>query len=192
MLSGHAWGRAVAIGVVAALLFAAVAWRLSGRDASRLHILTSQAPARLSPFTDESGAPASVESFRGKIVVLNLWAAWCMPCVKEMPSLDRLAGRLPPEHFAVVAVNQDRAGSDLPRRTFDGLALSHLKLYLDPAGRLKTEIGARGLPTTLILGPDGTPLSFREGAASWDSEDMVERILAMAPTGANAGLSTPR
>lgn len=188
MLSNCALSRAAAIGVVVALVSAAAAWRLSGREAAPLQVLSSREPARLSSFVDTAGAPVSVASFRGKVVVLNLWAAWCIPCVREMPSLDRLAGRLPAEQFAVVAVNQDKAGSDLPRRTFEGLALRHLKLYLDPAGRLKADVGARGLPTTLILGPDGIPLSFREGAISWDSEEMVERIRAMAPTRMNVGL----
>lgn len=185
MLSGRAWGRAVALGLVAAVLFAAVAWRVSNRERPRLQAIASHEPARLSSVVDASGVPVAIEAFRGKVVVLNLWAAWCVPCINEMPSLDRLAGRLPAERFAVVAVNED-GGGDIARRTFDALALRHLALYLDPAGRLKTEIGARGMPTTLILDPDGIPLSFREGAAVWDSDEMIASLLALAPAGSRA------
>jgi thiol-disulfide isomerase/thioredoxin len=186
MLSGRAWGRAVALGLIAAVLFAAMAWRLSDRDRTRLQSISSHEPARLSSIIDVSGAPVATEAFRGKVLVLNLWAAWCVPCIKEMPSLDRLAGRLPPERFAVIAVNEDSGGGDVARRTFEALALHHLALYLDPAGRLKTEIGARGMPTTLILGADGIPLSFREGATVWDSDEMVAYLLALSPAGRRA------
>src|SRR6266850_4520931 len=61
-------------------------------------------------FLDENNLPTSIDAFKGKIVVLNLWATWCAPCVKEMPSLERLASRLPADRFAFVAVNQDKGG----------------------------------------------------------------------------------
>ena len=77
------------------------------------------AAAELSSFVDQSGAAVSVDSFRGKILILNLWAPWCVPCLKEMPSLDRLAGRLPPKDFAIAAVTKDGFGDTPSKRAFD-------------------------------------------------------------------------
>ena len=148
-----------------------------GADLVELH---EKDPARLSPFVDENGAAASVASFRGKVVILNLWAPWCLPCLKEMPSLDRLAARLPDKDFAVLAVTKDSIGDTPSRRAFDAMRLSRLKLYLDPKGLIEKEVGARGFPTTLILGPDGAPLAYREGEADWDSPAMMARLETFA------------
>src|SRR5208337_2150898 len=142
--------------------------------------LLNKEPAKLSPFYDEGGKAVSIESFRGKTVILNLWAPWCVPCLQEMPSLDRLAARLPEKDFVVVAVTRDPVGDSPSKKTFDRMGLKRLKLYLDPDGRLEPAIGARGFPTTLILGPDGAPLAYREGAAEWDSDAMVARLEALA------------
>ncbi len=150
--------------------------------------LAGQAPAKLAPFVDANGAEVKVEAFRGKILILNLWAPWCVPCLKEMPSLDRLAARLPENQFAIAAVTNDAVGDTSSKRMFDKMGLSHLKLYLDPTGELAPEIGARGFPTTLILGPDGAPLARFEGAANWDSDAMVAKLdkLAARPFSAPA------
>ena len=142
--------------------------------------LINREPAKLSAFVDASGQPVSMEAFRGKTVILNLWAPWCVPCLKEMPSLDRLAARLPEAEFAVVAVTKDAIGDSPSRRTFEKLGLKRLDLYLDPEGKLGPEIGARGFPTTVILGRDGAPLAYQEGAADWDSDAMVARLVALA------------
>lgn len=147
---------------------------------ARMVDMLNREPVRLSPFVDAHGAAVGIKSFRGKIVILNLWAPWCVPCLKEMPSLDRLAASLPADKFAVVAVTQDPPGESPSKRLFDKLGMERLKLYLDPDKRLHDEIGARGFPATLIIGPDGAPLAFREGAAEWDSEAMRAKLDALA------------
>jgi thiol-disulfide isomerase/thioredoxin len=141
--------------------------------------LLNRETAQLSAFVDASGAPVSIEAFRGKTVILNLWAPWCGPCLQEMPSLDRLAARLP-DDFAVVAVTKDPVGPSPSKQTFDRMGLKRLKLYLDPEGKLAAALNARGFPTTFILGRDGAPLAYREGAADWDSDAMVAKLEAMA------------
>lgn len=149
--------------------------------------LHQTAPAKLSPFLDERGAEVSVDSFRGKVLILNLWAPWCLPCLQEMPALDRLAARLPEARFAVAAVTRDAVGDTPSKHAFDAMGLSHLKLYLDPKGRLQEEVGARGFPTSVILGPNGIPVAWREGAADWDSPEMIarlERFAAPSPSSA--------
>ena len=133
--------------------------------------------ARLS---NSAGRDVSFDRFRGKVVILNLWAPWCAPCLKEMPSLDRLAASLPADKFAVVAVSQDPPGNSPSQRMLDRLGLKSVATFLDPSGKLQDQVGARGFPATLIIGPDGAPLAFREGAADWDSEAMKARIAALA------------
>jgi thiol-disulfide isomerase/thioredoxin len=142
--------------------------------------LHGQRPAELGAVLTERGAPEPIDAFRGKTVILNLWAPWCAPCLQEMPSLDRLAGRLPAADFAVVVVTKDPVGDSASKRTFDRMGLKRLKLYLDPEGKLAAAVEARGLPTTLILDRDGAPLAYREGAAEWDSDAMVARLEALA------------
>jgi thiol-disulfide isomerase/thioredoxin len=173
--------KAAAASLVVAAALAVVAFRIAppGR-AHGVQFLPSGTPAQLSSFIDESGAAVNVESYRGKVLILNLWAAWCVPCLQEMPSLDRLAERLPENEFAVVAVTHDKIGDTAAKRAFDRLGLHRLKLYLDPEGNLSREIGARGMPTTLILGANGAPLSFREGEATWDSDEMIDYLKALA------------
>ena len=150
------------------------------RAPPRLVEILNREPAKLSPFLDASGRSASIDDFRGKTVILNLWAPWCVPCLQEMPSLDRLVARLPDKDYAVVAVTKDPVGDSPSKAMFDRMGLKRLKLYLDPEGKLEPEIGARGFPTTLILDRYGAPLAYREGAADWDSDAMVARLEALA------------
>ena len=97
-----------------------------------------------------------------------------------MPSLDRLAARLQPKDFSVVAVTKDPVGDSPSQRIFGRMGLKRLALYLDPEGKLASELGARGFPTTLIIGRDGAALAWREGATDWDSDAMVARLEALA------------
>ena len=154
--------------------------------------LLNKAPARLSPVFDEAGKAAPIESFRGKTVILNLWAPWCVPCLEEMPALDRLAARLPGEGLRRHRGDEGSFGSSPAKAAFDKMALKRLKLYLDPDGKLAPELGARGFPTTLILGADGAPLAYREGAADWDSDAMVARLNELAERGRRVKDATGR
>ena len=173
----------VAIGLVATL---GLQMRRAGPGVEMVELLNRE-PARLSPVFDEAGKVVPLEIVRGRTVILNLWAPWCVPCLKEMPSLDRLAARLPENDFAVVAVTKDPVGPSPSKTLFDRMGLKRLRLYLDPDGRLGPEIGARGYPTTLIVGPDGAPLALREGAADWDSDAMIARLGQLAGRGRKGG-----
>jgi thiol-disulfide isomerase/thioredoxin len=174
-------GRATLAAVVATGLVAMALLQTMHSDTNAdLVELLNKEPAKLGPIVNQNGAEVPLESFRGKVLILNLWAPWCVPCLQEMPSLDRLAKRLPENDFVVVAVAKDALGDTPSRRMFDKMGLSRLNYYLDPKGRLESEISARGFPTTLILGADGAPLAIREGAASWDSDEMVTRLDRLA------------
>jgi thiol-disulfide isomerase/thioredoxin len=173
------WAGLAVLLVIGLAILAMLEARRTPADAGFVELHQGE-PAKFSPFLDAAGRPVRIEDFRGKMVVLNLWAPWCVPCLQEMPSLDRLAARLPDKDFAVVAVTKDPVGASSSKRTFDRMGLKRLALYLDPDGKLGTELSVRGFPTTLILGRDGVPLAYREGAADWDADAMVARLEGFA------------
>jgi thiol-disulfide isomerase/thioredoxin len=186
--TGRSTGLLALAGLVGVGLLASLALRM-GRPAPNVDMveILNREPVRLSPFLDASGKAVTIESFRGRTVILNLWAPWCAPCLQEMPALDRLAGRLPEADFAVVAVTKDPVGPSQSKIVFDRMGLARLKLHLDPEGRLGRELEARGYPMTLIVGADGAALAYREGAADWDSDAMVAKLEKLAVRGRRAG-----
>jgi len=131
-------------------------------------------------FLDENNLPTSIDAFKGKIVVLNLWATWCAPCIKEMPSLERLASQMPIDRFAFVAVNQDKGGLAVAKPFLDRLGIRGLSIYSDSAGRLPREYGGRGMPTTFIIGKSGNVISRLEGSADWDAKEIVAYLASLA------------
>jgi thiol-disulfide isomerase/thioredoxin len=120
-------------------------------------------------FTDADGKALSLDSFKGKFVLLNLWATWCGPCVEEMPSLDRLQAKLGGNDFAVVALATDKQGRALVEPFLAKLGVKNLTMYLDTSGGVNRALKTRGLPTTLLIDRDGKEIGRLEGAASWDS-----------------------
>src|SRR5262249_2965817 len=121
-----------------------------------------------------------IDAFKGRIVILNFWATWCAPCVKEMPSLERLTARLPGEKFVVMAVSQDKGGASIVKPFLGRIGVRSLTLYVGPSGRLSRDLGIRGLPTTVVIARDGTVLGKVEGAAEWDAEDVVAYLLSLS------------
>jgi thiol-disulfide isomerase/thioredoxin len=131
------------------------------------------------PFGDEYGTSTTIDAFKGKIVILNFWATWCAPCIKEMPSLERLAARLSAEKFAVIAVSQDKGGASIAKPFLDRIGVRSLPLYVDPNGRLSRDLSVRGLPTTVVIAGDGTVVGKLEGAAEWDANDVVAYLISL-------------
>ncbi|MCC7251490.1 TlpA disulfide reductase family protein [Hyphomicrobium sp.] len=121
-------------------------------------------------FVDGTGAPKTLKDFRGKTVLLNLWATWCAPCREEMPSLDRLQAELGSDTFEVVALAVDRTGLDAARRFLDGIEVKTLALYADPTTRSGSALKAIGMPTTILIDAEGREIGRLSGPAEWDSE----------------------
>ena len=130
-------------------------------------------PAPIEPFFDADGREVSLQGFGGKVVLLNLWATWCAPCLKELPSLDRLQAQLGGDRFQVIAVSVDRRGAEAVRPFFEKLKISHLTIYVEPKGRLADMIGLQILPSTIIIGPHGLMLGRMIGAAEWDAPEAL-------------------
>lgn len=131
-------------------------------------------------FQDEDGKPITLTYWSGKILVLNIWATWCGPCVEELPSLDRLAATLPSDRINIVAVSQDKAGASVVRPFLAKLNLLNIRAFVDPLGRLSRELGVRGMPTTVVFSEEGAVLGRLEGPAVWDSPEFVTAFQKLA------------
>ena len=132
-------------------------------------------------FQTGDGQPVTLDSFRGKVVLLNLWATWCVPCRKEMPALDRLQAALGSREFEVVALSIDRSGVAGARKFLDSIGISKLKLYADPSAKLGNELKAIGLPTTLLIDRQGREIGRLIGPAEWDDADaktLIAEVMA--------------
>ncbi|MGA2565694.1 MAG: TlpA disulfide reductase family protein [Pseudolabrys sp.] len=133
-------------------------------------------------FQDASGMPLTLAHWRGRTVLLNLWATWCVPCRKEMPALDALQRRLGGPGFEVVAVNIDTRDPDKPKAFLKEVGVDKLAYYADPDAKtfqdLKAIGRAFGMPTTLLVDPHGCELGTIAGPAEWASDDAVKLIQA--------------
>lgn len=124
-------------------------------------------------FKDGDGQPVSLADFRGKVVLLNIWATWCGPCREEMPTLDRLQSELGGPDFQVVALSIDRAGLGVVSEFYDEIGIEHLAKYIDESGKTSRQLGAVGLPTTLLIDREGREIARHVGPAEWDTPEMV-------------------
>lgn len=133
-------------------------------------------PAPQTPFLAGDGTEMTLEDFKGRVILVNFWATWCAPCVKELPSLDRLQFKLGGEGLLVLAVNQDRGGAAVAGPFLKKLDVNRLGLFLDSRMKLGRAFGVRALPWTLLIGRDGKIIGQLPGYAEWDSDEAVELI----------------
>jgi thiol-disulfide isomerase/thioredoxin len=133
-------------------------------------------------FKDASGRDLRLGDWRGRTVLLNLWATWCVPCRREMPALDALQALLGGVDFEVVAVNIDTRDRQKPLTFVKDVHIAHLAFYSDPSARvfeeLKTAGKAFGMPTTVIVDPSGCEIGNMAGPAEWASDDGVKLVSA--------------
>jgi thiol-disulfide isomerase/thioredoxin len=127
-------------------------------------------------FMDAAGREHSLADFRGKIVLLNVWATWCEPCREEMPALDRLQAKLGGERFQVVAVSVDQQGASIASKFYGEVAIKALPLYVDPTARAAFLLKVPGLPATLLVDRSGREIGRHLGAVRWDAPEVVERL----------------
>ena len=133
-------------------------------------------------FVDASGKTHALAEWRGRTVLLNLWATWCVPCRKEMPALDALQKKLGGPQFEVVALNIDTRDPEKPKSWLKEVGVTALSYYADPAAKafqqLKAVGRAVGLPTTILIDPAGCEIGYLAGPAEWGSDDAVKLVEA--------------
>ncbi len=137
-------------------------------------------------FHDAAGRAVRLDDFAGQVVLLNLWATWCPPCVRELPALDRLAGRFGEAPFAVVTLALDQGGALQAAPFFERLGIENLVLYVDPARGIGEVLPDDVLPASYFLDREGRVVRYLRSYVDWDdpaADRLVEELLAVPPAG---------
>jgi len=139
-------------------------------------------------FDGPDGEGQSAADLKGKVVLLNIWATWCVPCREEMPQLNALQAELGGPHFEVVAINIDKGGADKAKDFLEETGAKDLALYADPSGKLFATLKVVGMPTTLLLNPQGEEMGRLVGPADWASPEakkLIEAAIAASAEGSS-------
>ncbi len=131
-------------------------------------------------FIDQSGNKISNLNFLGQVSVINLWATWCPPCVKELPSIDRLAKIVSKDQIKIYAVSQDRAGNKIVPAYFQKLNLKNLTIFLDNQASLMAAFRTPVLPTTIIIDKKGMEIARLVGEINWDSPEVISYLKSIS------------
>jgi thiol-disulfide isomerase/thioredoxin len=142
-------------------------------------------------FADDQGHDLTLGDLRGRVVLLNIWATWCVPCRKEMPTLDRLQAKLGDEDFLVIPLSIDRDGAAGVKRFYQEVGVEKLGIYVDPSGRASHALSVPGVPTTLLIDREGREVARKMGEAQWDGAEMVSLVqrTIQAAAGSEGGRS---
>lgn len=129
-------------------------------------------------FQDAGDKPICLSKFHGKAVLLNFWATWCAPCVKEMPSLDRLQAALPKDRFVIVPLSIDGPTKPKVVPFYKEQKLTQLGIYFDKGRKAMQGLDVTLLPTSILVDPAGRELGRIEGDADWDMPESIELMKA--------------
>jgi thiol-disulfide isomerase/thioredoxin len=124
-------------------------------------------------FVDGTGKSISLSDFRGRPLLLNIWATWCLPCRKEMPSLDRLQAKFDPQKFLVLPLSIDRGGIPAVEKFYEELGLKSVGIYVDQNGTVLNQLGLLGIPASLLINPEGREVGRKLGPDEWDSAEVA-------------------
>lgn len=170
--------------LIASAIMAAgvVSRRAEAQALGSLDALTQLPPGATLPairFFTPDNQTLTLAHYRGKGVVLNLWATWCGPCVAELPTLDRLAGVLAGEDIVVLPVSSDAGGAAPVRSFYDSHGIDHLPILLDPGGAILASWHVPGIPLTVIFDRNGHPRAKLLGATDWSSPQAVAAVKSL-------------
>ncbi len=146
----------------------------TGLDKLVVHVTPREVPDF--SFIDGEGDTRTLADWRGKLLLVNIWATWCAPCKEEMPALDRLQAKLGGAGFAVLPISVDRGGLKKPRGFLEEIGAENLPLLLDETARLNFKLDVMGLPATLIIDEQGREIARMIGPAEWDSPEAIARL----------------
>jgi thiol-disulfide isomerase/thioredoxin len=160
-------------------------------DGAPFIALSAPRPVAAFSFTDRDDAPLTLADFHGRMVLLNVWATWCVPCRKEMPALDRLQAKLGGPGFTVLPLSIDHRGRDVVARFYSELGLKSLSIYVDKSASVINAVNAVGMPTTLLVDAQGRELGRVIGPADWDGTAMRSRLERYLEAGARGAHPDP-
>ena len=183
--------RAVLTGVVVAVIVMISAGHASAaggrcRDApeslGNFESASSRKPAPTVPFLEGGDTERTLADFRGKGVLVNFWATWCPPCVKEMPALDRLSAEFADEGIVVLALSSDRGGAPVVSKFYAKRGITNLSVMIDERSKVARALGMVGLPTTVMFDAEGREVGRVLGPAEWDTPESIAFLRAcLAP-----------
>ncbi len=127
-------------------------------------------------FIDSEGETRTLADWRGKLLLVNIWATWCAPCKEEMPALSNLQAKLGGDDFAVLPISVDRAGLEKSGAFLKDIGADNLPLLLEQSGRLNQTLDVMGLPATLIIDAQGREVARMIGPAEWDAPEAIARL----------------
>jgi thiol-disulfide isomerase/thioredoxin len=126
-------------------------------------------------YEDASGGQHALSDLKGRYVLLNVWATWCAPCVREMPSLEALQKNFDPKKLIIIPLSEDR-GDSVVQSFYTKHTITALPIAIDQAGTAPASFHIDGLPTTLLIDPQGRVISRFEGDADWSTPDVVDYL----------------
>ncbi|HET6608828.1 MAG TPA: TlpA disulfide reductase family protein [Rhodopila sp.] len=176
--------RVLAATAAGTLAVAALPRKPFAAEASLMQHLTRIDPPKDVPdvaFTGADGSEHHLTDFKGRGMVVNLWATWCVPCIEEMPSLAALSKALAPADIAVLPLSSDRGGASVVSAWFSEHEITGLPVLIDPKGALAHAFGVRGIPTTFIVNTANQQVAKLEGAADWSTQEaqaMIRKLVA--------------
>lgn len=130
-------------------------------------------PVPLFQFQDGQGVMRDLKEYKGRFILLNLWATWCSPCVKEMPALNNLQEQFDYRLLNVIALNEDRNGPAAAQAFYATHSLKRLPVFTDPSGRAPFILLAPGLPVSILINPQGMEIGRVLGEADWAAPDSI-------------------
>lgn len=163
-----------AVTVILCLLFLQCAPAHADMDGFESYTTPRKAPAI--SFQNEFGKTLTLNNFKGKIVLLNIWATWCPPCRAEMPGLDTLQRSFPADKFAVVAIATDQLGKERVQPFFTENSLDNLHMYLNSSMKIMDAFNLQGIPSSYIIDENGMLRGKLEGGADWDTPSAKKLI----------------
>lgn len=167
LMSVAASPAAMAAGTTSSLATGAMAAFVSKKERNTLPELA---------FKDDKGTPLSLADWRGRVVLINLWATWCAPCRAEMPSLNALQKTLGGADFEVLAISVDRKGVEASGQFLSVTGAKDLKLYVDESFKVARDLKAPGLPVSILVDRQGREVGRVTGPAEWDSDEAIALI----------------
>lgn len=153
------------------------AWAVKAEQG--LFVQAEPRPVPALDIRDNDTRPAGLDSFRGRPVLMNLWASWCLPCVAELPALDRLKPKAEAEGIAVMALCMDRSGNVGAVNTFARLGVKNLGVHVDYQRKAGEVLGVPVLPTTLLIDAEGREVARFVGPAAWDGPEAMALLRAL-------------
>lgn len=141
-----------------------------------VNILPQTYPIEPVAFSDVNGNSIDFSQYKGKVVMVNMWATWCPPCVRELPAIERLATKFKAEDFALLPISIDMDGKQQVQPFLTSLGMANFNSYYDPMQKLGQVFPLDTIPATFILDQHGDLIAFVRSFVDWDDAKAVELI----------------